>query len=317
MLDRWLVAVALAAVGFAAATFAKPRAGRSTVALCGAISLLLALPWLCATRPVGPRAMVTMVCAGLLVPKLVDALADPAHWRARPWRQWLAYLPTPCVIVHRGRDQLPAAPAHRKPHKLLARAILQMATGGLVLAWAGRADLGRISFWLDHGVKLLAAYLLVFDGGFLFLEGVMRAGGARVIDQTRNPIGATTPADFWRRYNREAGRFLCENVFKPLGGRRHPRGAIVATFLVNGFLHEYLAWLLVGSVQGYQVSFFALHGLATAFTFRLRPRALVARALGTILTLLFLGLTSVLFFASVDQIVPWYWRGSIMRSEGR
>ena len=311
-IDAWLVALALVGVGVAAAALAQPRAGRSPIAMWEAMALLVALPCLSAARPVGPRALVTMTCVALLLPKLADALTAPAHWHARPWRQWLGYLPAPCVLVHRGREALPVAPPHRSPARLLARASVQMTLGGLLLAWAMRADLGRLSFWLDHGVKLLAAYLVGFDGMFLLLEGVMRAGGARVIDQTRDPIGATTPADFWRRYNREAGRWLCEDVFKPLGGLRRPRAAIVVTFLVNGALHEYLAWLIVGSVQGYQMSFFALHGLATAFTFRLRPHGTAARILGRALTLLFLYFTSVLFFATVDQFLPWYSGGSIL-----
>jgi hypothetical protein len=310
-LGPWIIAVALFGAGFAGAALAKPRAGRGALTTWVAIALLLALPW-CAPRAVGPRAVVTMSCVALFVPKLVDALVDPAHWHGRPWREWVAYLPGPCVLVHRGREMLPVAPPTRSPAKLLARAIVQIAIGLALLAWAIRAHPGRASFWLDHAVILLAAYLFGFDGMFLLLEGVMRAGGSRIIDQTRDPILAATPADFWRRYNREAGRFFCEDVFKPIGGLRYPRRAIVVTFLVNGALHEYLAWNLVGSIQGYQFLFFALHGGATALTFPLRPRGALARVVGTASTMLFLLVTSVLFFASVRQLLPWYSRGPVL-----
>ena len=307
----WIVAVAFVGVGFVSASLAKPRARRSTVVMCAAIGILLALPWFCDARHVGPRAVVMMTCVALFTPKLLDALSAPAHWHGRSWREWIAYLPTPCVLVHRGREGLAVAPPGRTPARLLTRAAVQIAMGGLLLAWAMRADFKHSSFWLEHGVKLLAAYLVGFDGTFLLLEGIMRGLGVAVIDQTRDPALATTPADFWRRYNREAGRFFYANVFKPIGGLRHPRGAIVVTFLVNGALHEYLAWILVGSIQGYQMTFFALHGLATAITFDLRPRGALARAVGLAVTLVFVYLTSVLFFASVSQFFPWYARGPL------
>ena len=272
--------------------------------------MLVALPWLCPHDAIGPRVFVAMTCVGLLTPKLLDAAAAPAHWHARPWREWLAFLPTPCVLVHRRPGAADSPIMRRRGRRTLARALLQMSLGAALLAWAIRADLGRVSFWLDHGVKLLAIYLLAFDGMFLLLGGATRACGLAVIDQTRDPILATTPADFWRRYNREAGHWLYEDVFKPLGGLRHPRRAIVVTFLLNGVLHEYLAWILVGSIQGYQMTYFALHGLATALTFRVRPRTRAQKLAGASLTLAFTGLTAVLFFASVDQFFPWYSRAA-------
>jgi D-alanyl-lipoteichoic acid acyltransferase DltB (MBOAT superfamily) len=215
------------------------------------------------------------------------------------------------VLVHRGREGLPIAPPNRTPAELLARAAVQMTIGGLLLAWAMRADFRDSSFWLEHGVKLVAVYLIGFDGAFLMLEGLVRALGVAIIDQTRDPALATTPANFWRRYNREAGRLLYADVFRPIGGLRYPRAAIVVTFLINGVLHEYLAWILIGSVQGYQMAFFALHGLATALTFELRPRGTLGRAVGMAITLLFVYVTSVLFFASVSQFFPWYARGPL------
>jgi hypothetical protein len=310
-LDPWSAAVTFVILGFCVAASAKPHAGRTTLFAWAAIVVLLSLPWICDARHVGPRAVVTMTCVALFTPKLVDALSAPAHWHARPWREWIAYLPMPCVLVHRGREGLPIAPPNRTPAELLARAAVQMTIGGLLLAWAMRADFRDSSFWLEHGVKLVAVYLIGFDGAFLMLEGLVRALGVAIIDQTRDPALATTPANFWRRYNREAGRLLYADVFRPIGGLRYPRAAIVVTFLINGVLHEYLAWILIGSVQGYQMAFFALHGLATALTFELRPRGTLGRAVGMAITLLFVYVTSVLFFASVSQFFPWYARGPL------
>ena len=292
------------------AAAAVPRAGRAAWVPALAILVLAGLPWFLPRGDVGPRAVVTMTCVAFFAPKVLDAYAAPPHWHARPPREWLAFLLTPCLLVHR-RPGPPDSPVtRRRGRRTIVRALIQMSLGAALLAWAMRTDLGRVSFWLDHGVKLLAAYMIGFDGMFLLLGGTSRACGVAVIDQSRDPVRATTPADFWRRYNREAGRWLYEDVFKPLGGLRHPGRAIVVTFLVNGALHEYLAWILIGSVQGYQMAFFALHGVATALTFRARPRTRAAKLGGFALTLAFTYFTTVLFFASVDQILPWYSRGA-------
>lgn len=76
---------------------------------------------------------------------------------------------------------------------------------------------------------------------------------------------------------------------------------ILVVFLVNGLLHEYLATVILGRVQGYQLAFFSIQGIAVALTFRSRPRGLVR--VGTCFATLLLDVvTTTLFFASVDAI---------------
>lgn len=267
------------------------------IALC---LVLFALPWLCPWTPVVPRAVVALTCVGLLLPKLIDACLVADQWRSSPLWQWLIFLPHSFRLIHRPDWRFPD-PGIRHGAWLLLRGSIEILAGALLLRWALERDLGATSFWLDHAIKLSAAYLLGFDGGFVFLCGLARVLGIKVIDFSRHPILATTPADFWRRYNREAGRLLYEDLFKPLGGLRRPRRTIMLTFLMNGLFHEYLAWVVVGAAMGYQIAFFALHGLATAATFHLRPRG-AAAVVGTLLTILFLFTTSILFFASIG----WY-----------
>jgi D-alanyl-lipoteichoic acid acyltransferase DltB (MBOAT superfamily) len=122
-----------------------------------------------------------------------------------------------------------------------------------------------------------------------------------------NPFAARTPADFWKRYNRPAQQFLYEDVFKPLGGRRSPVRATLATFLVSAIIHEYVFDIAVGRVQGYQAAFFLIQGLAVAATLRVRPagRAAVPWVVGTFAFNL---ATSVLFFASIGEVLPFYAR---------
>jgi D-alanyl-lipoteichoic acid acyltransferase DltB (MBOAT superfamily) len=123
-----------------------------------------------------------------------------------------------------------------------------------------------------------------------------------------NPFLARTPADFWRRYNRPAQQFLYEDVFKPVGGLRSPIRAVLLTFAVSALIHEYVFGISIGRVQAYQTSFFLLQGFAVAATARVRPQGW--RALPwTTATFAFNLASSVLFFASVESLVPFYARG--------
>ena len=186
-----------------------------------------------------------------------------------------------------------------------------MPAGALLLVWSLHADLQTVSFWLDHAVKAAAIYLLVLDGGFVLLTGLCRLMGSNVIDFARHPVLARTPADFWRRYNREAGQFLYADVYHPLGGVHRPIAGILAVFAVNGALHEYLAVVMTGAVAGYQTAFFLLQGAAVALTWRWRPRGVLALC-SWACTLAFMLVTSVLFFESADQFIDWYSRGGLL-----
>jgi D-alanyl-lipoteichoic acid acyltransferase DltB (MBOAT superfamily) len=129
--------------------------------------------------------------------------------------------------------------------------------------------------------------------------------GGRGRDFMDNPFAARTPADFWRRYNRPVHQFLAEDVFVPAGGRRFPfRGALLA-FVLSALIHEYVFSIPIGRIQGFQTTFFLLQGLAVAATMRLRPRGLAAAAC-VVATFAFNMATGVLFFASVNELLPFY-----------
>jgi hypothetical protein len=81
----------------------------------------------------------------------------------------------------------------------------------------------------------------------------------------------------------------------------------LATFAVSGLIHEYIFDLAAGRVQGYQMAFFMIQGVASVATARLCPsgwRAVVC----TIATFSFNLATGLLFFASVNETIPFYVR---------
>jgi D-alanyl-lipoteichoic acid acyltransferase DltB (MBOAT superfamily) len=120
-----------------------------------------------------------------------------------------------------------------------------------------------------------------------------------------SPAAASTPAEFWRRWNRPAQQFLQEYAFRPAGGKHRPIYAIFVTFAVSAVVHEYVFGIATGMFQGWQALFFLSQGVATTLTFRSRPTGW-GRALGTFLTILFNLAAAYLFFKSVDMIIPFY-----------
>jgi hypothetical protein len=83
--------------------------------------------------------------------------------------------------------------------------------------------------------------------------------------------------------------------------------ATLVTFVVSAIAHEYVAAIALGQIQGHQTAFFLLQGLAVAATVRVRPEGRWV-AVGTAATLTFNIATSLLFFATIDQLVPWFAR---------
>ncbi|MGE3853579.1 MAG: MBOAT family O-acyltransferase, partial [Planctomycetota bacterium] len=189
--------------------------------------------------------------------------------------------------------------------RMLARGLIEITLGGLLVAWAFASPWPASLRIVEHLVKLTAGYLAVFDGGFVTLTGLCALLEGRALLQSNHPVLAVTPADFWRRYNMEAGRYFRECVFRPVGGLRRPVVGVLATFAVNGAFHEYLASMLVGEVRGYQLAFFAIQGTAVAVTLRWRPRGRAA-VLSWVFTLLLMASSSVLFCLSLRGFIDVY-----------
>jgi D-alanyl-lipoteichoic acid acyltransferase DltB (MBOAT superfamily) len=132
-----------------------------------------------------------------------------------------------------------------------------------------------------------------------------RLCGGRTREFMEAPLLASTPAEFWRRYNRPAQQFLYEDVFKRVGGFRSPVPATVVTFAVSALIHEYVFAASLGRVQGYQTVFFLLQGLGVAATIRMRPQGWRVW-LWIATTWIFNLATSLFFFASVNEVFPFY-----------
>jgi len=188
--------------------------------------------------------------------------------------------------------------------------------------------------FLSLGLRAPAALLLIVICVFLFqidwsssvaLEYVLKvsavvsaivlatnaaAAGYRLVggvasDFMGNPLIAPTPADFWRRWNIPAHQFLEEYAFKPAGGLRKPIRATLITFGISGIVHEYVFGIAAGRIQGWQFLFFIVQGVAVIATMRIRPKGRLV-LLCVAATFVFNMASSVLFFVSVNRVVPFY-----------
>jgi hypothetical protein len=294
-----LVVAAAAALAYAALGIgARCRAA----AVIGLIGIVLLTPLLAPVdRPV-LRLGSSMVAITMTV-KLVDLLFHTSRRRRPGIREYAAFLPNPFGHVLRRLDDEPRpswrSDLLRAASSAVGAVVLSVGFAGLFLV-----DWRRYPFLAEHSAKVLA-----FFGSLTLLAAVAssawRLAGGRARDAMNFPVLARTPAELWRRYNRPAAQFFHEDVFLPLGGRRRPVLAVIGVFVVSAAVHEYVFWPPIGRVQGYQTAFFLVQGLAVLLTRRLRPRGLSA-AVGILGTLAFNLITSVLFFASVGQFIPFY-----------
>jgi len=216
---------------------------------------------------------------------------------------FVGYLPNPFALALDTVLREPRPPWRPDVLRLLLGA-LGSAVALALLIRIFRVDWQRLPFALEHCAKLVGLFLVI-----LFFANGMAAGyrlcGLPATNFSGNYFFARTPAEFWRQYNRPVAQFFYEDVFKPLGGMRRPMIATLMTFAVSGVIHEYIFDIPARRVVGWQMAFFIVQGLAVVATLRVRPRGWRA-ALAILLTLAFNVATGVLFFKSMNAVVPFY-----------
>jgi hypothetical protein len=177
--------------------------------------------------------------------------------------------------------------------------VLAVTVGVFKIDWAA------YPFMLEHATKstaLAASCIWAFQANTALWR---LAGAPAAFFTTRSVLWARSPADFWRRWNRPMYRWLLENVYKPLGGRRHPILATLAAFTLSGLLHEYMFTVTFRRVTGYPTAFFLLHGLATVLTRRLKPTGRL-RLPATLFTFVFNTASTLLLLIPINEQLPLY-----------
>jgi hypothetical protein len=160
---------------------------------------------------------------------------------------------------------------------------------------------------LDHAVRVLV-FVPVIESVSRVLYGVERLAGFGTSPIVRNAFLSRTVSEFWQRYNYRLHDWLYRNVFRAAGGQRAPVRSVLLVFVFSGLFHEAAFALATWRVTGYQFAFFAIQGpaaLASRHLERLARRGGVAgRVTAHGATVLFLSVTSVLFFHGVSEVFP-------------
>ena len=269
-----------------------------------------------------PREQVVLrALTSLLVVDLAFRLIDFTRQR---WRgeieaiSWVDYcrllIPFPWLLAVFGQKDRRLRVDQRTTTDLF-RLLLGFAGIGLcfsMLFAVNRISALQSSFVLDHIAKLLI-YALTIESIAQSLCGLERLLGFDTRPIFDRVHVARTPADFWRRMNTRSQPWLYLNVFVPSGGRHAPARGVWATFVVSGLLHEVAFDIATSRITGYQLLFFLLQPPAVLFSARLerlaRARGMWGLVLAHAATILWVGATSILFFAGVNRIFPFLYAG--------
>lgn len=274
------------------------------------VPVVLACPLLIPSASVGLRA-VSAAISGDIAFKMVDYFR---RWdrldRSTILRNYYGLLiPFPAFAViypdHRRRLLRPEIPW---PHVLrLVVGITGCVGAILTLRGLSSSVLIRSSFALNHAAMLLA-FVVAIESLSRTLYGLEHLAGFDTTPIIRNAYLSRTVSEFWRRYNYRIHDWLYRNVFQTTGGRHTPVRSVVLVFLVSGVFHELMFGIATARFTGYQLAFFTLQAPAALASGRLERFAKRGGITGKFVahgsTILFLAVTSVLFFDGVRKVFP-------------
>jgi hypothetical protein len=314
----WVILAILCAYGCAVvAPLLRQRLPGRFGALAGwcLVPIVLLCPMLIPSAHVGLRAL-SAVLSGDLTFKIVEYFR---HCRTvergiglGDYYRFLIPFPVFSTIYPDHKRRLP------RPEIAWPQALrLVVGIVGVVIAlWALRAlsrfDLIRSSFALDHGVMLLT-FVLAIESLSRALCGLERLAGFDTTPIVQDAYLSRSVAEFWQRYNGRVRDWFYRNVFQPSGGRRAPVRSMLLVFFVSGLFHELAFAVATSRVTGYQFAFFTIQGPAALASGRLerlaRRGGLAGKVAAHGATMLFIAITSVLFFDGVSKIFPFIYAG--------
>ena len=312
----WLVLAILAAYGCAAFTpLVRYRLRGKPGAIVGwcFVPIILACPLLIPSANVGLRAASAFL-SGEITFKMVESFRHWAHGeRSMVLRDYYRFLiPFPVLAAvypdHKRRLRRPESPW---PQVLrLFGGIIGITMALLAIRALSRLAPVRSSFALNHVVMLLT-FVLAIESLSRALCGLERLAGFDTTPIIRNAYLSRTVSEFWQRYNYRIHDWFYRNVFQATGGRRAPARSVLLVFLVSGLLHEVMFTLATSRLTGYQFAFFTIQGPAALASGRLERLARRGGIAGKIAahgaTILFVAITSVLFFDGVRKIFPFFY----------
>jgi hypothetical protein len=309
----WLLLAILIAYGCAVAAALLLCRPRGKVSVCTGwcfVSLVFGSPLFIPSELVGLRAACAFIAVDIIF-KTIDYFGHLGNLnRNSALRNYLQFLiPFPvlsiCYPDHKRRLSQPESPW---PQVMRVFAGTMCVTAAiLVLRALSSSAIVQSSFALNHAVMLIA-FVLAIESLSRALCGLERLAGFDTIPIVRNAYLSRTIAEFWRRYNYRVHDWFYRNVFQTTGGRRAPARSVLLVFLLSGLFHEIAFALATSRLTGYQFAFFTIQGPAALASSRLdrwaRQGGIMSKIAVHAVTILFVGVTSVLFFDGVSKIFP-------------
>jgi len=297
------------AIGYAAAVlffFArglKPSARSVVFVLLG--SIVLGSAFLLETRNMAIRFVAGGMLSAIFLTHMWDLHMDPDRSTRLNLRTYMTLVADYAWSVARVVDGHGTDLSHRQRALDAGKYVAGLGLVSAVTVGVFKIDWAAYPFLLEHAIKstcLAALGIWAFHANTALWR---LAGAPAAFFTTKNVLGAYSPADFWRRWNRPMYRWLLENIYKPLGGRKSPHFAMLAAFAVSGLLHEYLFAVTLRRVTGYATAFFLLHGLAAVLTRRFKPTGrLILPAV--LFTFAFNTATTLLLFIPINERILFY-----------
>jgi len=127
-----------------------------------------------------------------------------------------------------------------------------------------------VSFHLYHDVTyplvsviLLVGFSLILHFGLLGVSaGMWRLQGANTYTLFRQPAKSTSLTELWsKRWNIAFSEMTSITVYRPLKNKIGAEGALMASFIFSGLLHELALSVPVNSGYGLPTAYFIIQGL--------------------------------------------------------
>ncbi|MCA9230585.1 MAG: hypothetical protein KDA57_08035 [Planctomycetales bacterium] len=275
-----------------------------------AVISILMCPLIIPADQVILRALTSLYAADLVF-KVVELrrLATTNHFLLQASNICRYLIPFPfLLVVYQERQSL--LPFSDKNHKRITRLfgaclITLFAIGLFVGAYS--FPYATSNFLLDHTVKVLV-FVIFLEAFSRCLYHLERLAGYDTTPIINSLLQSHTVSEFWQRYNVRVHSWFYLNLFQP-SRRASTTYAVVLVFGVNGLLHELMFGITTSRFDGYQLMFFLVQipaVLASRWLRRLAARNSYLKTMVHSATILWMLLTTMLFFHGVNRIVPFY-----------
>jgi D-alanyl-lipoteichoic acid acyltransferase DltB (MBOAT superfamily) len=156
----------------------------------------------------------------------------------------------------------------RHPAPAAARAWLPglaKTAAGAAILWLLLPRLPQLPPLAAGWLGMIGLILLMHFGGFDLLARLWQLGGVDARPIMNRPLLARSLSDFWgSRWNLGFRQLSYDLLFQPLHRKLGTGGAMLATFLASGIIHEIVITIPARGGYGGPTAYFVLQGLGLA-----------------------------------------------------